>query len=137
MTSRSRPRLRNTPVTDLSMIFDEEVRGLGLADVRLTRDGGRNLLTGEQIIPFGDGIHWTIPNLADLTSEDGHYTLELATGNLSIRDLAGNPLLVGDSVAWVMDTVGPRVSVAELDGYETLPAGVSQLTLEFSDRWRR
>lgn len=124
---------RNTPVTQISIVFDEEVRGLGLADLRLTRDGGPNLLAGEQIIPFGDGVTWTIPNLEDLTSEDGYYVLQLIPANSQIRDLAGNPLLVGDAIDWIMDTEGPRVSVVGLDGYEPLPVGTDQLTLQFSE----
>jgi autotransporter-associated beta strand protein len=125
------PNLRNTPVSQITIVFTEAVRGLGLDDVRLTRDGGADLLTGANILTSSDGITWTLPNLDGATAADGNYTLELTPANLDIRDLAGNSLAMSASTTWTMETTRPTAQFAAVAS-DPSSQGVSQVTLVFS-----
>ena len=71
------PSPRKDPVSQITIVFDEAVRGLGLADLRLTRNGGSNLLTEANILTTSDEITWTLGGLDDATDEPGSYLLQL------------------------------------------------------------
>jgi hypothetical protein len=103
------PDPTNEAVDTIEIVFDEPVRGLGLADLRLRRDGGANLLTGLQTLATGDGITWTLGNLAGLTDQEGSFALTLDATGSGIRDLAGNSLQVGAADTWVVDKTPPKV----------------------------
>ena len=61
------PDPRNTAVDSITLVFSEPVTGLDRADLRLTRDGGGNLLTAAQTLTTADNVTWTLVNLAGLT----------------------------------------------------------------------
>ncbi len=105
------PDLRNESVPSISIVFSEPVQGFGMADLRLTRDGGSNLLTGGQSLASTDLVTWTLGGLDPITSIDGSYALELIAADSGIVDLAGNPLGSGATETWVLNTTNPTVQV--------------------------
>jgi len=127
------PSPRNEPVEQIDVVFDEPIRELGLADLRLMRDGGANLLTGAHLLTTNDETTWTLPNLEALTEEDGHYALELFPIDSGIRDLAGNLLAGGAMVAWVMDTTVPTVEIVPVSP-DPRDDGVSEINIVFSEQ---
>jgi tartrate-resistant acid phosphatase type 5 len=94
------PNLRSTAVGQLSIVFNEPVAGLDLADLSLTLNGGPNLLTTSQTLTTADGVTWTVGNLAGLTSAVGSYSLSLTAAGSGITDRAGNPLTTGAAASW-------------------------------------
>jgi len=125
---------RNCSVDSITIVYSEAARGLGLADLRLTRGpDGSNLLTEEHLLTTSDGVTWTLPNLAGVTAAEGNYTLQLTSANGDICDLAGNPLGADASTTWSTDVTPPSVQIRAV-----LPdprgAVVSDITLVFSER---
>ncbi|RIK74487.1 MAG: hypothetical protein DCC68_22985 [Planctomycetota bacterium] len=127
------PNLRNSPIANVLIEFDEAIAGLGLADVRLTRDGGPNLLTGfNSLITSADDIVWSLGNLERLTAPEGVYTLTLTATDSNIRDLAGNPLLTSESITWEVETTAPRASIVPVSP-DPRSNGIASLTVVFSE----
>jgi hypothetical protein len=126
------PNHRGTPVTTLSIVFDEWVDGLDLADLRLTRDGGGNLLTGSETLATEDHITWTLGGISSLTTLSGSYTFSLLAADSGIADEAGNLLVMNAATSWTVDSVAPIAVIAAV-----LPnprnASVSQLLITFSE----
>jgi len=79
-------------VDSIAINFTEAVSGLDLTHFSLSRDGGANLLTGAQTVTSGNGINWSVSNLASLTGAAGLYDLLLSAGGAPITDSAGNAL---------------------------------------------
>src|SRR5690606_38862024 len=71
------PNPRGTPVSSVNIVFSKPVTGFDLADLRLTRNGGPDLLTDAQTLTSSDGVTWTLGNLDGLTAPDGTYNLRL------------------------------------------------------------
>jgi hypothetical protein len=88
------PDPRTAPVSQISFSFSELVVGLSDSDLRLTRNGGPNLLTAAQTLSTSDGLNWTLSNLAGLTSVPGRYAFSLPAFGSGIVDSVGNPLVV-------------------------------------------
>jgi hypothetical protein len=127
------PDIRNTPIDSVAFSFDEAVRDFGLTGVRLTRNGGPNLLTGaNSLIASADDIHWVLGNLSRLTADEGTYELTLTATDANIRDLAGNPLLVDSTITWQVETTAPRAIVAPVSP-DPRSSGVASLTVTFSE----
>jgi hypothetical protein len=126
------PDPRNGPVVSLTLDFDEPVTGVGVADVRLTRDGGPNLLSGDTTVTTTDGVNWTLENLETITAIEGVYTLEVTAADSQIRDLAGNPLTSGASQSWQVDTTAPSAVVSPILPHHRA-AAVDQVTVVFSE----
>ena len=81
------PSGRNAP-QQATIRFDRPVRGLSLADLSLTRDGGPNLLTGSENLTSTDGGRtWTLSGLAPLTTIPGAYALSVVQTGLGRRVL--------------------------------------------------
>ena len=126
------PDPRNDGITPLTVVFDEPVTGVGLADVRLTHDGGPNLLSGTQAFTSADGITWELSDTSNLTSQEGTYTFELNSANSNIRDLAGNPLATDATTSWVVDTTAPTVDIVDV-APDPRNTAVSQIDVVFSE----
>ena len=94
------PDPRFAPVDSVSIIFNEPVTGLTRAHLRLTRDGGANLLTPAQTLTSEDGITWTLANLAGITASAGAYAVTLDPSAGPIADYAGHALTAGASDTW-------------------------------------
>ncbi len=96
------PDPRATNVDSIAINFSEAVSNFTLAQLALTIGGGADLLPASATLTSGDQIHWTLGNLAGLTSFSGSYLLTLTAGT-GIADVAGNPLLVGATDGWTTD----------------------------------
>lgn len=126
------PNPRNTAVSQLQIVFSEPVNGLDLADLRLTRDGGANLLTGSQTVTTSDHITWTVGNLSGLTAATGAYALTLIAAGSGIVDYLGNPLVADAAGAWVTDSTPPTAAITAVTPNPRSMA-VSQLQIIFSE----
>ncbi len=84
------PDPRTTPVSSVSLQFNEVVSGLNLAALSLTRDAGANLLSGTQTITTVDGMNWSLNNLSGITALSGVYQLVLTSATDPVIDAAGN-----------------------------------------------
>jgi hypothetical protein len=103
------PDPRGTAVDSVTIVFSEPVTGFDLAELRLSRDGGPDLLAGAVAPATPDRVTWTLDTSA-LTAVAGTYVLTLSPGD--ITDDAGNPLAAGASESWLMDpttSAGPGV----------------------------
>lgn len=103
------PDPRATAVNQISIVFSAPVTGFDLGDLRLTRDGGGNLLTGAETLSSANGITWTLSGLSGLTSALGNYELTLVAANSGIRGPDGKPLGANAVDGW--SKVSPRVTL--------------------------
>src|SRR5205823_1397143 len=81
---------RATAVNQVRIVFSDPATGFDLSDLRLTRDGGSNLLTGAETLSSTDGITWTLSGLSGLTGALGNYQLALSSGS-GIQGPDGKP----------------------------------------------
>src|SRR6185503_12092782 len=79
---------------------NEPVKGFGISDLVLSRDGGANLLTGAEEMTSDNGYTWTITGLAALTAAPGSYTLSLPSAGSGITDWEANALAAGATDTW-------------------------------------
>lgn len=86
------PSPRAAPVDALTITFSKPVSGFDLADLRLARDGGPDLLTPSQSLATTDGQTYVLGNLSPLTRAAGSYQIKLAAGGSGIQDRLGNRL---------------------------------------------
>jgi hypothetical protein len=105
------PDPRTTAVSALTITFNEAVVGLDLADLKLSRDGGSNLLSSAQTLTTSNNMTWTLGNLSGLTSSLGNYTLTLTAAGSGISDTAGNVLTADSSDAW--QVIAPPVQIID------------------------
>lgn len=126
------PNLQNGGLPSVTILFSEAVQGFGLADLRLTRDGGSNLLTGGQTLSSDDLITWTLGGLDEVTSSEGSYALELVQAESAIVDLAGNPLAAGDAGGWAADTTRPTVQLVSVTP-DPRNTSVAEIAFVFSE----
>ncbi len=87
------------PVGAIAINFSEAVSGLDVSDFTLTRDGVPVSLAGA-ILQSGNGVNWSLGNLASLTTLTANYALTLRAAGTGIRDTAGNLLLSGAGDSW-------------------------------------
>ena len=126
------PDPRGSAVNTITLNFNEAVTGLDIADLRLTRDGGANLLTGAQTLTTPDGGDtWVLGNLAGLTASDGNYAVTLPDG-ATVADAAGNVLAGSASDTWRVDTVRPTAQIASVTP-DPRPDAVDTITITFSE----
>ncbi len=104
------PVLRNSSVSQMQITFSEPVANFDLADLHLTRDGGPELLTGNESLTTADSLTWTLGGLSSLNVQEGTYTLALVAASSGIQDSAANALAAGASTAWTIDVAPPTVA---------------------------
>lgn len=92
--------LRTTPLQWLAVTFDEPIRGLSPADLRLTRDGTEVPLDGVSLT--GAREYWEIRGLEAATAAAGRYVLELAGTSTTPVDFAGRRLQAPARAEWRM-----------------------------------
>lgn len=97
------PNPRTTPVEELTFVFSEPVLGFDLSDLRLTRNGGENLLTGAETLQTVDNVTWTLGRLSQSTIDSGNYQLTLNAADSQIGDAAGNGMASDVAVAWTTE----------------------------------
>ena len=86
------PDPRTGAVDQIEIDFSEPVYGFDLADLALSRDGGGNLLDGDEPLTTADNIHWLLGGLTGHTGLPGQYALVLTAAGSVVTDAAGNPL---------------------------------------------
>jgi hypothetical protein len=127
------PDPRATAVNQITIVFSDPVTGFDLSDLRLTRDGGSNLLTGAETLASADGITWTLSGLSGLTAALGNYELTLVAAGSGIQGSDGSPLLVSPVETWSKIPAKVTLStssttVAEAGGTASITASLSQVT---------
>ena len=108
------PDPRSTAVDQVQIVFDEQVTGLDVADLTLTRDGGADLLTGAESLTSAYGVTWTLGDLAALTGQVGTYTLTLTAAGSGIRNALDYALADDASEAWTNALPSPAPSRPDL-----------------------
>jgi hypothetical protein len=98
---------RNTVLMALEVSFSEPIAAASFDrnDLRLTRNGGANLITSEVTVEQVDATTWRIQGFNWKSGLDGVYVLTLDARG--IQDLAGNAGTGTVSRSWTMDTVDP------------------------------
>jgi serine/threonine protein kinase len=91
---------RTTPLDRVTLHFDEPVRSLSTADLRLSRDGIP--LPTASLAVKRVGVNFEVGNLKQSTAQEGHYVLELVGTDSSPVDAAGNRLVAPAQTAWQM-----------------------------------
>ncbi len=109
------PDPRGSPVGEVRIVFSEAVTGFDVDDLRLTRDGGANLLTGAEPLASADGVTWTLGGLGGLTAGSGAYALALTASGSGIRNAAHEPLLLDASDTWLTDATAPMADIIDVD----------------------
>ncbi len=105
------PASRGGPLEEAVVRFNEPVRGVSVADFRLTRSpGGADLLATlfpPPTLTTQDGRNWHLSGLAPVTAADGQYTIELLATSSSITDDVGLPLSDNIQATWSTDGTPP------------------------------
>jgi hypothetical protein len=96
------PNPRETPVSQLQIVFNEPVNGFTLASLSLSKDGGPNLLTSSQTLTTSDNMTYALDNLDPVTHADGTYTLSLAASS-NITDSSGGFLESGAGIMFIVN----------------------------------
>ncbi|MBN2474517.1 MAG: lamin tail domain-containing protein [Pirellulales bacterium] len=104
------PDPRDVPVDAVQIVFDKPVTGMDLNDLSLTRDGGADLLTGDEPLTTGDNLTFTLSGLSSLTAAPGTYTLTLSAAGSGIEDSVGNSLAADASDTFVIEGFGQVVA---------------------------
>jgi hypothetical protein len=126
------PALRNTALPSVTLSFGKPISGLELADLRLTRNGGPNLITNSVTLRSSDNQSWLIENLADLTAAEGDYILTLVAAGSGIEDGATNPLAADATLTFTIDTTAPSVQIETITP-DPRNTAVALLTMRFSE----
>lgn len=93
-----KPSVNYGPISRLKIVFSQQVTGFDVSDLSLTRDGGPNLLTGDNNPQSTDGGRtYYVRNLSGITADPGTYTLELTNADLTVTNAIGLTLGTGDS----------------------------------------
>src|SRR5437762_8271870 len=108
------PRPRHSFPTRRSSDLSEVVSGFDLADLKLARNGGSNLLTGTQTLTTTDNITWTLGGLTGLTGTSGTYVLTLTATGSGIADSVGNALSNSPTSTFVVDATAPTPTTTAL-----------------------
>jgi len=125
------PDPRATPVPTIVFDFSEPVTGFEVADLSLTRNGGNELLTGQESLTPINEEDRILSDLGPLTNVDGTYTLTLLVAGSGITDISGNPL-AGDVVeSWTLDRA-PTGTITPV-GPDPRNQSVDEITIVFSE----
>lgn len=93
-----KPSVSYGPINRLKIVFSQQVTGFDVSDLSLSRDGGPNLLTGDNNPQSTDGGRtYYVRNLSGITADPGTYTLELTNADLTVTNAIGLTLGTGDS----------------------------------------
>jgi len=100
------PNPHDTPVSSLTIAFDETITGFDISDLKLTREGAStNLLTSTQTLTdTGNGQTFSLGNLAGITWRAGAYALTLTATDSSIADISRNALATDAALDFALTT---------------------------------
>lgn len=125
------PDPRGTPVTSISVVFNQSVTGVNISDFTLTRAGGSNLLTFAQPVTTTDNITYTVSNLTEITTINGVYTLALKSTGTGITNIIGQALATGASDSWTKTPPPPVPN--KPTGFTATALSSTQIQLNFKD----
>ncbi|MFK7769082.1 MAG: G8 domain-containing protein [Mariniblastus sp.] len=125
------PELRNTDAGVVTIDFDEDVVGVDINDLTLTRDGNQIDISGLTVTQVSPR-QYTV-DLSTVTSVDGTYELHLNSSNSGIEDLAGNALATDAIDQFMIDMTGPQVETVVVNGGDVQRSRVTELTVTFSE----
>ncbi|MHB1034284.1 MAG: lamin tail domain-containing protein [Pirellulales bacterium] len=126
------PDPRTGPIASVTVDFSTPVTGLNPNNLRLTRDGSGNLLTGAEILRTSDFVHWTLEGLDAITAAPGAYVFTVLAGGANIVDAAGNPLAANASDAWVVSqAAAPTVQAVILNDGGAQRSAIASLAFRF------
>lgn len=96
----------STSTDSVTVIFSEDVTGVGLEDFRLTRDGSAIAIPDDAVLTIVDFQTYIVSGLGSVTGEAGAYVFSVNIAGSEIIDSDNVPLISGanDSVAWTVDT---------------------------------
>ncbi len=103
-----------TVVDEVTIQFSSPASGFDLADLKLSLNGGDNLLTSSHTLSTSDDQTFVLGGLADVTAAGGYYTLQLIAPGSQIVDANGRPLDSSDSTSWAMGRTELRLTVDTL-----------------------
>ena len=123
---------RSVALAQIDVTLSEPVTGVDVNDFSLTRDGGGELLTGEEAVTTVDNLTWTLAGLTPATGDEGDYVLTLSAAATGILDAAGNGLDADAVREWHMDQTAPTAAIEIADpDPRNLP--VSELAITFNE----
>ncbi len=123
---------RSVALAQIDVTLSEPVTGVDVNDFSLTRDGGGELLSGDETVTTGDNVTWTLSGLTPVTGDEGDYVLTLSAGATDILDAAGNGLDADAVREWQMDRTVPTATIEIVDpDPRNLP--VSDLAITFNE----
>ncbi len=111
----------SSPVSQLTINFNEPVYNLPLSALSLSLNGSTNLITpgsGAMVAAVnpdssGGSATWILGGLTNLTKSNGSYTVTLTAAGSGVTDLAGNPLASNSSTTFnLSDQVDPPIPSA-------------------------
>ena len=88
------PSPRTTPLGSETIAFNEAVTGFDVSDLKLTLNGGPNLLTINQTLTTTNNTTFTLTNLTGITTAVGTYVLTLTANGSGIAS-GGTALTTG------------------------------------------
>ncbi len=92
------PDPHSAALPQVAIRFSDPISGPDVSDLRLTRNGGANFLTGSESLSSADGgITWVLGGLSMLTALPGEYSLQLTAAGAGIRRMADGSPLVADA----------------------------------------
>jgi subtilisin family serine protease len=107
------PSPRPGAVDQVTITFSRPVSGFTIDDLRLSLDGGVNLLSSGQWLATDDRMVWWLGGLSAVTAAPGRYDLSLAASGSGIQGDAGEALWNSAVETWSVQppltTVGARV----------------------------
>ena len=99
------PDPRQNAVESISIVFSEAVDSFSNGNLRLTHDGGANLLAGTEGLTTSDHATFTLSGLSVLTRAAGDYELTLVSNDAVIHDAAGNFLNGAVIETWTFEGI--------------------------------
>ena len=123
------------------LTFSEAVQSVGRQDIDVVIGEGDNisLLPAGRYVIATVGTDGTTYNLTLPANFNNRVSLRMDAENNDIRDLAGNSLPAaamptGANESYIVDHVGPRVSLARADGADSKLNGPFDVTVTFTER---
>ncbi len=114
MVQNVAPALRNTAVTNITVVFSNPINQptFTTSDLSLTENGGPNLITSGSGVTItniaGGSYDVTLP--ASLTTAAGSYDFSVSAAGAGILDANGNPVVGSDFTTWTMDPTAPVIT---------------------------
>ena len=125
------PDPRNANAGVVTINFDEDVSGVDIRDLVLTRAGNAIDISGLTLTKASPRQYRI--DLSTATAADGDYELRLNSTNSGIQDMAGNAFATDVMDQFVVDMTGPQVESVVVNDGSAQRSMVSKITVTFSE----